>query len=598
MKDLKLNLIVQALDRATAPLRRIGAGLQALEQRASKLHGAFKKLGLTELIGGAFLAGAAAEGAHAIWDLTNRVAEMGESLLRSSEMTGVSVESMQRWGWVAKQLGVDAGGLNHAFAMMEFHTGNALKGQKQSVQALQLIGLNMKEVRQLSKDPGALFTRILDGFSRIKNQSVLAVAAQGIFSRSWFEMAPLLKAPREEIARLMDQLQKAHGVMTTEDAEAAKKFIQAKQNMGLAVFGLGTRIGHALIPKLTEAIDKVTAWIESLSDAAVKNFTDAVSKLADQFVKLLPKIENLVVKAVDLSNNLLKLSDNAGVVKGAFIALTTVLATQALVAMASTTASIVGIGVASVRAAALIVGLIPAVAGLTDVMAMLDLAMDANPIGLVALAIEAVIAVIALFIFGLVELHNHWDEIVHGMEDGCRKIETAFSDLESKMPKWLRSLLNAGGAALSIQFPALGGLASMLDGLAHAPQPGRAPQPPHGGSPQGHDGPAGRRDTPTSFPALGKLRVAIDGLTPASEQVGDSPAAPASNRAGNGDAEPVYRLPLSLFRAPAPAPAASRSASQVLGTILIKADQGTQVRSVTKSADVDFRWDNRGRFPA
>ena len=594
MKDLKLNLIVQALDRATAPLRRIGAGLQGLEQRTLKLRSAFKTLGLTELIGGAFLAGAAAEGAHAIWDLTNRVAEMGESLLRSSEMTGVSVEAMQRWGWAAKQLGVDADGLNHAFAMMEFHTGEALKGQKLSVQALQLVGLNMKEVRRLSKDPGAMFARILDGFSRIKNQSVLAVAAQGIFSRSWVEMAPLLKAPREEIARLMDQLQKAHGVMTKEDAEASKKFIQAKQNMGLAVSGLGMRIGHALIPKLTDAIDKITAWIESLSDQAVKNFTDAVGQLADEFVKLLPKIQDLVLKAIDLTDKLLKLSDKTGVVKGAFIALTTVLATQAIVAMVSTTASIVSIGVASVRAAALVIGLIPAITGLTDVMGILDIAMDANPIGLIALAIEALIAVIALLVFGLVELHNHWTEIVTGMEDGCRKIEKAFADLESKMPKWLQNLLNAGGAALAIRFPALGSLAKLVDDLAHAPPPSKAA--PAKGSPPDK---AAANDHTASLPALTKLQAVIDGLNAAAERDGD-PTAPEPTHRRHRPGAPDYRTPSSLLRppAPAPAPAPAPSPSQVLGTIVIKAEQGTAVLSVKKSAGVDFRWDNRGMLPA
>ncbi|HEX4196742.1 MAG TPA: hypothetical protein VHZ26_04810 [Caulobacteraceae bacterium] len=600
MKDLRLNLVVEALDRATAPLRRIGAGLQALEQRTSKLHAAFTKLGLTELIGGAAIAGAAAEAGRAIWDVTNRVAEMGESLLRSSEKTGVSVEAMQRLGWAAKQLGVDADGLNHAFAMMELHVGNALKGNKQEIEALRLAGVSMKEIKALSNDPGAMFTRILDGMERIKNRSALAVAAQGLFSRSWVDMAPLLRAPREEIAALMDQLQRAHAVMTKEDAEASKKFIEAKQNMGLAVLGLGNRIGIALIPKLTDAIDKVTKWIESLNDDDVKHFTDAVTKLADQFVAMLPKIEKIIVKAVDLADKLLKLSDNTNVVKGAFIGLSAVLATQAAVALVSATGSIVSIGIASVRAAVLVASLIPAVFGLTDAMTLLDIAMDANPIGLIALAIEAAIVVIGLFIFALVELHNHWDEIVKGLEDGCRKIEKAFTDLESKMPKWLQTLLNAGGAALSIQFPALGAITRLIDGLARAPAPGGQQQPgrsvpggrpsPSPGSPAGHRSPADWKPTPDrrslpGLPSLSKLHIAISNAMAAPGQTHDRAAG---------------HLPTLLVRAAspavAPAPASQPSSSQLLGTIVVKAEQGTSVSRVEKAAAVDFRW-NRGALP-
>ncbi len=536
MKDLKLSLIIEALDRATTPLRKIGGGLKWLEERTEKLHHAMHKLGLAEFIGGAFFTGAAVEFGHVIFEMTDRVAEMGETALRAAEKTGASVEAMQQWSWAAKQVGVDADNLNRAFAMMEVHVGSAIKGNKESIGALKLVGIGMREVRELSKDPGAMFGRIIEGFQNLKNPTAQAVAAQALFSRSWIEMAPLLKAPREEVAELMSQLEKAHVVMTKEDAEASLKFIQAKQNMGLAVSGLGVRIGRTLLPRITQVIEKITEWLESLKDEAIKRFTDAVGQLADKLPALLPHLENLVMKAVDLVDKLLELTNNTKVFKGVLATLTTFLAAQAIVAVVSTTTSMIGFGGSILAAAGRLLMMIPLIEALTIAMSGLDGAMLANPLGVIMIVIAAILAAIGGLIYGLYQLFKHWRDVVSGIEDGCRKIEKAFTGLESKMPKWLQAALNSGGAILSFQFPVLGVLGAGIDTLAH------------------------------------------------------TPAANGQPAAGSGpNAAPGGRLGPASYRGPARAP-------QMLGTITIKAEPGTRVQRLEASGAVDFQ--HRGRLEA
>ncbi len=561
MKDLRLSLIITALDRATAPLKKVGAALGQVHQHVEKLGHAMHKLGMAEFIGGAFFTGVALEATHAVVELTDHVAEMGATALKSAEQTGASAEAMQRWFWAAKQVDVSADTVTRGFAMMNVHIGRAVKGMKDSVDAFKLMHISMKEVRALSKDPDAMFARIIQGYQSLKNPAQQAVAAQGIFSRSWFEMAPLLKTPQAELGRLMDQLRKSHMIMSTEEAEAAKKYLQAKNEMGAAVQGLGVRIGDALIPKLTDVTEKVTKWIESLKSEDIQKFTDAVGKLADEIPKLLPKIQGIIDGLVNFTDAVLRATDNTGFLKFAIGALTVVMATQAIVAIVSTTASIVGVGAAAVTAAGLIWTLIPAVTGLTDVMALLSLAMDANPIGVIALAIGALIAAIALLVIGLVELHNHWDDVVRFMEDGCKKIEKAFTDLESHMPKWLQNLINGGLLQLAIANPALGGLAAGVDAIAHAPPPKAKPA------------------------GVDKLSAAIDASKAASAKAGQAaPGAPGG-----------LSIP-AIIAATKAAQAASGSSSQVLGTIIIKAAPGTAVAEVKKAAGIDFQWDRGPLF--
>ena len=179
-------------------------------------------------------------------------------------------------------------------------------------------------------------------------------------------------------------------------------------------------------------------------------------------------------------------------------------------------------------------------------MAALDLAMDANPVGVLALAILAAVAAVALLIAGIVAIVDHWDEIVTSVEEGAAKIEKAFDKLDKALPPWLRKVIDAGAAGLKIQFPAVGELGAFVDSLAHAKRP-----------------PVQKPD-PKAAPG-----VPPPGL----------PFNPAS-----------FKGPWSR---PAPASAASHMGA-TLGTIVIQADPGTKVVKMQSSGLVEKRY-NRGR---
>lgn len=488
MKDLKLQLIIDALDRATAPLRKVSDALSKVGERAEKLKHSLHKLGLAEFIGGAFFTGVGIEAGRGILELADKFSEAGEAALKQSKQTGASMQAMQQWTWAAKQMNVESESVVRGFGMMEFHLSQALSGNKESIRSLGLLGISLKEIKALSSDPSALFGRMLEGFGALRTDLDRARVGREIFGRGWSELAPLIKAPREEIEEMMDQLKRAHVLMTEKDGKAAEDFARAKRNMGLAIEGLSIRIGRALIPSLTNAIKKVTDWIESLKEDAIQTFADAIGTLAKDFTDLLPSIERLVPKVIHLIDKILGLLKHTKALKLAFGALVTFLAVQAAVALIGTAASILNIGTAAFSAAAMIVGLIPEIAGLTDVMALLDLAMDANPIGVLALAIGALLAAIVLLGLAFYWLAENWKDVVRGIEDGCKKIESAFTSLDKSLPSWARVLLQAGAQGISLMFPTLGALGAAIDGVAHAPRP---------------DGPGTHGPTPLAYPRFG-----------------------------------------------------------------------------------------------
>jgi hypothetical protein len=471
MKDLKLSLIIQALDRATAPLRNVANGLKGLEARAGAVRAAFHKLSFTSMLGSGLAIGAVASAGGALFALTNRVAEMGEGFLHAGIKAGTTAENMQRLGFAAKQLGVDQDGLSAVFFRFQTHLQNGINGQKETVKALNALGISAADAGRLAKDPHEAFLRLVDGFSAIKDPTLRAKLALDLFSRSGYQILPMLTAGRAKIAEFEAQLDAAHAVMSTADAEASEKFIQNKNRMGLALDGLQMRIGVGLIPVMSQLVDKLTAVIVKLQPAVVKKFTEAMGKLVDQLPALINLFSQLLDIVAWLVPKLLNATEKVGGLKVALAILGGFMALE-FVANVVTAAGAIGglvkvMGLLRVATivqgfigfAGALIGLIPAVGGLTGAMTLLDVAMDANPVGLIVLGIAALIAACVALGFAVYAVIKNWAPITAFFGKIVDGIKAAWG----RLPGWFRSILTIVGLAFAPPIAAAIGFAKAVD---------------------------------------------------------------------------------------------------------------------------------------
>jgi|GEM_PF-5713700 len=344
MKDLKLSLIVSALDRATAPLRRVGASLKGLEAKTNSLKGAFHKLRLAEMIGGAALIGGVTAAAAGILNITNKTAEMGEGFLHAAQKAGVTAETIQKLSYAAKQVGVDPEILGHGLALMERNTVAALLGQKQQLRAFAALKITTPQLKLLSGHPDEAFNRIMDGLKGISNGAVRAWAAMTVFGRAGFQMLPMAAGGSAAIKKFGAELAATGAIMGKDDVEAAEKYIQAKNKMGAAIQGLEIKIGNQLIPTLTAAIGKMTDWVEHMKPGELKKLTSSINLLVGKIPELLPKV-------LDLAAKFLALAGNGKVVAGAMIALGVALGVGFVANIAMAAAGIVALAPAIVALA-------------------------------------------------------------------------------------------------------------------------------------------------------------------------------------------------------------------------------------------------------
>jgi len=492
MKDLKLSLIVEALDRATAPMRKIAGGLAAIEARATKVGHAFKKLGMVELFGGAALIGAATEGARGIWELTRGTAEFGVEALHAAQKASMTVEQIQKLQFAAKMTDVDADSLGETMFRFNQHVISAAMGSKREERALKAMGVQIKDTHHKLKPLYELFLEFSDSFSKMDSR-VANFAAFTMLGRGGVRSIPLLKLGREGLIAFGKQAEAMGVIMDQDTAERAEGFMQHMKLVGMAVDGIKMRLGIQLMPVMDAFLVRLTTMIVHLQPSAVRRFSDAIGGLIDHLPQLLVLFERGAIAGTKLADRLLDLSNHAGVVKGVLIGLGALLGLQLIVGFFEL-AFAVGAGITAFVGFVDVIGsLIALAAGVTsfaDAMALLDIALDANPIGIIVLAIGALIAVIALVGVGVFQIYKHWSGITAWFAKVWKTVQDIFSAawkvLSDLTPDWLKTLLKLAGLGIALTVKSVSALAAPFLG-PHAPPPGAAP---------GHPGAGGARKTP------------------------------------------------------------------------------------------------------
>jgi hypothetical protein len=276
------------------------------------------------------------------------------------------------------------------------------------VKALHLLHISVKDAKKLSADPAEAFKRLVDGFTRIKNPTTRAALAMALFSRSGYQMMPVLTAGRARIEAFERQLDEMHGVLGKDDVEAAEIFIQKKRGMMAALDALTHRIGNALIPAMTTMIGKLQDWVVHLKPAAIAHFTAALQGMITRLPQLLPKFERMAELAFRVADRLLTLASNANVVKGAIAVLAVFLGAQFVVAIAgAATALLTIIPIIWTFAAGVIAATWP---------------------------ILAIIAVVALLAGGVYLLITHWSAVTGFFKGLWTKVGQIFAAAF----KWIR----------------------------------------------------------------------------------------------------------------------------------------------------------------
>lgn len=505
-KEFPLSIVIRAIDRATAPMRaiqsvvgRFGAkfrqlsdtsGLTAAFSATKRLGGALGDLG-TRLgqIGAGFAAMAGISAASA-WRIISSFAETGGTLYDMSRALGVTAETLQELRYAAKQNGIENEVLDNSLGILNRNLGKAFRG-KGPIDLLNAMKIPLRGLNGQFRTTDEMLPDIAEGLSKIRNPALRSAAAAEFLGKGATKMLPMLLDGKKGLSEYAAAARRLGIVISNDAVKQADEFGDKMDDLKLSFTGVRNIIGMALLPTLTRLAEKMTAFVIEKGPAIKAWFDNFAENLPDHLERLRAGFDDVwdaIKPVVDVVEILVNTFGGSNV----------------------TIAAIVGVMTAL---------LLPALVSVTTAMWALNVALWANPIGIVLAVIVAIVAALAYFAlkvedgkikltaFGemLVWLQSTplrmvswylgrvaegienwkrlidwvkgaWDGLWSGLDAGFQRalgwVSSFANKLGSMIPDWARNMF--GGGTINIPTPGAG--APKTVGMAGASAVGTAPR--------------------------------------------------------------------------------------------------------------------------
>ncbi len=312
--------------------------------------------------------------ANSMKEVMSNALESADGIQRMSDATGMSAQQIQEWQYVGDDLGVSIDTITGAQAKLTKSMEAARNGTKAQSDAFTELGISVRDNNGGLRDAKEVMTEAFGALKNVGNETERDALSMIIFGKSAQDLNPLIKAGTAEIKKLSDQAEDTGAVMSNQTVGALHDFNNEVKDMKASVEGAAGSMLAKLLPSLQPLIEKV--------------------------------------KNIDLTpiTNVLKwIIDNAGPITAALAG--------------------IGAGIAAFKITSAIQGAVAAwtvYKTATEAAAVaqgeLDVAMDANPIGLIVIAVAAAVA-------GLVLLAENMDKVDEIMSDSLQGWEEIGADV-------------------------------------------------------------------------------------------------------------------------------------------------------------------------
>ena len=300
-------------------------------------------------------------GVTALGAMVAKSVEATDRIDKMSQKMGMTSKGFQEWDYILGQNGISIDAMSAGMKTLTNMTDGLMNGNKKAAETFGRLGLSMEDLKGKSQEE--LFDITVKALQGVTDETERAAIANDILGRSGQELAPLLNAG----AGAVDELrQKAHdlGIVLDEDAiQAGVKLGDTMDDVKKSFGTVVTKIGVEVMPifqKLLDWIIRHMPEIQEIMDTVFTTIGDAIEWVTNNSKWLIPVL--------------------AGVL-GGFVAL-----------------KVIGTISALISALSIII------TGASGVMGIFNAVLLANPIGLMVLAIGALIA-------AGVALWMNWDVI-------------------------------------------------------------------------------------------------------------------------------------------------------------------------------------------
>lgn len=164
----------------------------------------------------------------------SKIAEEADATIKTARAIGITADELSRLQYAGKLAGLTADDVSDALSRMGRTLGDAAEGNKQAIDAVTGLGLNLQTL--INESPVDAFGEIADAINKLPTASQKAAAANNLFGRSYAQLMPLLQGGSADMKALADESDRL-GITTKHiEAQNIEQFLDAmtrvKETMG------------------------------------------------------------------------------------------------------------------------------------------------------------------------------------------------------------------------------------------------------------------------------------------------------------------------------------------------------------------------------
>lgn len=241
------------------------------------------------------------------------VADEIDALNDIANRTGVSVEALQAYGAAAKLAGVDTEAFAKSLQKLTVNIGKAT-GDEKAQKGFRELGIVFDELK--SKSPAEQFEMIADALAKISDPAERAAAAVKLFGKGGIELGPLFTDGPGAMKAMREEAEKLGYVVSKDGVEAIARMNDSIDKVFMTFKAIVAQVVSKLAPVVEAMAENLLQVVksmggENIANTIAKALLDAISFLADAFLKFAKFLDGLVNRiapllGIDLSSALEK----------------------------------------------------------------------------------------------------------------------------------------------------------------------------------------------------------------------------------------------------------------------------------------------------
>ena len=238
------------------------------------------------------LAELAWDAAKGLVNCASDAAQYADDVLTMATVTGLTTEQIQEFSFMADLVDVSLGTMTGSMNKLTKSMQKARKGQKESAEAFQQLGVRTTNADGSLRDSTEVFFDVIDALGAMEEGTERDALAMEIFGRSAQELNPLIAAGSASIEEFRRAAHQMGYVLDDETLDSLGALSDAYAGLNNLRTTIRNRLGAAMAPAMERVLSKLVEFSERVDwETLGDKLGSAIEKGAEKLIELLENVD-------------------------------------------------------------------------------------------------------------------------------------------------------------------------------------------------------------------------------------------------------------------------------------------------------------------